>query len=80
MADYYFLLDAAFETVIRPALAACCRRRSFEPCRAVCEELLPAAQAYRARYHAGDYNRHGAFIDVRIASDAYDRRVIILLH
>ena len=55
MADYFFLLDATlFETVIRPAFAESWKRRSFEPCRTLCERLLPAAHLYRERYHTGD--------------------------
>jgi hypothetical protein len=55
MADYFLLLDAAgFEGWVRPALAESWRRRSFVPCRELCQSLLPAALAYRERYHAGD--------------------------
>ena len=55
MADYFFLLDAAmFATVIRPAFAESWKRRSFEPCRTLCERLVPAARLYRERYHTGD--------------------------
>jgi hypothetical protein len=54
MAEYYFLLDAmAFETTMRPALAASWKARSFEPCRGLCDLLLPAARAYAERYHTG---------------------------
>ena len=38
---------------IRPALTRSRRLRSFEPCRALCQSLIPAARAYRERYHAG---------------------------
>jgi hypothetical protein len=55
MADYFLLLDAAdFEGRVRPALAESWRRRSFVPCRELCRSLLPAASAYRQRYHTGD--------------------------
>src|SRR5262249_31126248 len=55
MADYFILLDATtFETLIRPALAECWKRRSFAPCQALRDHLLPAAQLYRQRYHIGD--------------------------
>jgi hypothetical protein len=55
MAEYYFLLDAAtFEQTMRPALAASWRQRSFEPCRALCEVLLPPARSYAERYHTGE--------------------------
>jgi hypothetical protein len=54
MAEYYFLLDAAaFEQSMRPALAASWKQRSFEPCRALCASLLPAARAFTERYHTG---------------------------
>lgn len=54
MAEYYFLLDAAaFEQTMRPALAAAWKERSFEPCRGLCDLLLPAARAYAERYHTG---------------------------
>ncbi len=55
MADYFLRLDAAdFEGRIRPALAESWKRRSFAPCRQLCQTLLPAASAYRERYHTGD--------------------------
>ncbi len=55
MADYFLLLDAAlFEGQMRPALAASWRRRSFEPCRALCAALLPRVEAFTARYHVGE--------------------------
>lgn len=50
---YFLLLDAAqFHERIRPALAACWRQRSFDPCRALAEELTPAIEAFGQRYHA----------------------------
>ncbi len=55
MADYFFLLDrVTFASVIRPALTKSWQQRSFEPCRSMCEQLLPAARAYGERYHTGD--------------------------
>ena len=55
MADYFLLLNAVgFENQIRPALATSWRQRSFAPCRQLCQTLLPAAAAYRERYHTGD--------------------------
>ncbi len=52
MADYFLLLDgAAFEETVRPALAESRRQRSFEPCRALCAALLPAAREYAVKYH-----------------------------
>ncbi|HVS35224.1 MAG TPA: hypothetical protein VMS17_06550 [Gemmataceae bacterium] len=54
MADYFLALDAAdFEGRVRPALAASRRRASFDPCRALCAELISAARAYKDRYHVG---------------------------
>ena len=54
MADYFLMLDAAaFEGRVRPALAASRRLHSFDPCRALCAELAPAARAYAERYHVG---------------------------
>ena len=55
MAEYFLCLDAEmFTERIRPALAAIWRQRSFEPCRPLCAELLPAARDYTRRYHTGD--------------------------
>ncbi len=54
MADYFLMLDAAaFEGRIRPALAASWRLRGFDPCRALCAELVSPARAYAERYHVG---------------------------
>jgi hypothetical protein len=54
MADYFLLLDGTnFEAQMRPALAACWRQRSFEPCRALCASLEPAARANAERFHIG---------------------------
>ncbi len=54
MADYFLMLDAAsFEGRIRPTLAASWRSRSFDPCRELCAELVPAARAYAELYHIG---------------------------
>jgi hypothetical protein len=54
MPIYYMLLDAKlFHGQIRPALAASWRERSFDPCRAVCRALLPAARSFMQEYHAG---------------------------
>jgi hypothetical protein len=51
---YFYVHDADhFERRARPALAESWRRRSFEPCRALCTALLPAAAAFAARYHTG---------------------------
>jgi hypothetical protein len=52
---YFFLLEApAFQEHIRPALAAAWRQRSFAPCRALCQGLLPAVQAFGERYAIAD--------------------------
>jgi hypothetical protein len=51
---YFLLLDAAqFEDQICPPLAAGWRQRSFEPCRPLCNTLLPAADAFTKRFHTG---------------------------
>jgi hypothetical protein len=51
---YHLLLDAAaFHDRIRPALAAAWLRRSFAPCRPLCESLLPAAESFARRYRLG---------------------------
>lgn len=55
MADYFLVLDAElFEGRMRPALAASWRRRSFEPCRALCASLLPRVEDFTSRYHVGE--------------------------
>jgi hypothetical protein len=52
--SYFYLLDErTFVEQIRPALAAGWQRRSFEPCRELCRQLLPAAKAFADRYHLG---------------------------
>ena len=51
---YFLLHDAArFHKALRPALAEAWRRRSFEPCRALCSALAPAAVGFAERYHTG---------------------------
>ena len=55
MAEYFLCLDAEmFLRRIRPAFADSWRQRSFDPCRSLCMELLPAAQEYTQRYHLGE--------------------------
>jgi hypothetical protein len=55
MAEYFLCLNAeTFLNRIRPALAESWRLRSFEPCRSLCKELLPAARDYSQRYHLGE--------------------------
>ena len=54
MADYFLMLGAEdFERRVRPALSASRRLRTFEPCRALCAGLTPAARTYVERYHVG---------------------------
>jgi hypothetical protein len=54
MPVYYLLHDAEwFQQRLRPALAASWRQRSFEPCRALCADLLPAVASFSERYHTG---------------------------
>jgi hypothetical protein len=51
----YFLVHDAqrFGEVIRPALAASWRRRSFEPCCDLCATLAPQVRAFQERYYIG---------------------------
>jgi hypothetical protein len=52
MPHYFLQHDAErFVKQIQPALGASWRRRSFEPCRALCSELAPAVRAYGNAYH-----------------------------
>jgi hypothetical protein len=54
MSLYFLLLsDPFFRQSLRPALTASWLHRRFEPCRALCAELLPAAQAFAKHYHTG---------------------------
>lgn len=54
MPVYYMLFDAdLFSRRMSPALAASWRQRSFDPCRALCTELAPAALAFRDAFHTG---------------------------
>src|SRR5690348_14059984 len=51
---YHLLLDGTtFHDRIRPALAAAWKGRSFEPCRGLCADLIPAAERFARRYHLG---------------------------
>jgi hypothetical protein len=55
MAEYFFCLNAEmFTRQIRPVLAVSWQQRSFQPCRDLCANLLPAALDYAQRYHTGD--------------------------
>jgi len=54
MPVYYMVLDAdLFSRRMSPVLAASWRLRSFEPCRALCAELIPAALAFTRELPAG---------------------------
>jgi hypothetical protein len=54
MSVYYMLLDAdVFYLRMSPALAASWRLRSFDPCRALCAELVPAVAAFQENFHTG---------------------------
>jgi hypothetical protein len=71
MADYFLMLDAAaFEGRVRPVLAASRRLRSFDPCRALCADLAPAARAYAERYHVGGDD---SLVDRVAAGLSFDR-------
>jgi hypothetical protein len=51
---YFLLLDGEFfHQHLRPALTYSWQRRSFQPCQALCAELVPAALAFQKRYHIG---------------------------
>lgn len=55
MAEYFLCFHGeTFLRRIRPALAASWRQRSFDPCRQLCRELLPAASDYSRRFHTRD--------------------------
>jgi len=54
MPVYYFLIDATlYGRRIVPALAETWRGASFEHCRELCISLVPAAQSFAEKYHAG---------------------------
>jgi hypothetical protein len=54
MPVYYMLLEEdLFCRRISPALAASWRLRSFEPCRALCADLVPAVVAFQQNFHTG---------------------------
>jgi hypothetical protein len=51
---YFLMLDAdRFHSRLVPALSASRRQRSFQACRALCAELLPAVETFRQRYRLG---------------------------
>jgi hypothetical protein len=70
----YFLLlsDSLYRQRLRPALATSWRQRSFEPCRALCADLLPAARAFAARYHL---NPEQAILEPVAAGLAFGREL-----
>ncbi len=76
---YFLLHDAArFREGIRPSLSATWRRRGFEPARALCAALAPAAVAFAERYHTGSEEP----LLARVAAGAavpFDRHVWRLL-
>jgi hypothetical protein len=52
MPPYFFLLEAAwFHKELKPALAACWRQRSFQPCQALCAQQAGAARRFAETYH-----------------------------
>src|SRR5262245_52114503 len=54
MPVYYMLLEEdLFYRRISPALTTSWRLRSFEPCRPLCADLVPAVLAFKDRYHTG---------------------------
>jgi hypothetical protein len=54
MPAYYFLHNAHFfENEVVPALAASWRERSFDPCRTLCRNLLPAVDSFRSQAWTG---------------------------
>lgn len=71
MAEYFLCLNAeTFLHQLRPALTDSWRLRSFEPCRSLCQSLLPAVHDYTQRYHLGDEQT----LVARVASGfAFDR-------
>lgn len=78
MAEYFLCLDAeTFLHRIRPALAASWRQRSFDPCRSLCNELLPAANDYTQRYHTGEEETLVARVAVGIPFDRSCWRLLV---
>lgn len=54
MAKYFLIHEYDFfEENVRPALGKAWLRRSFGPCRALCERVLPLAEDYARRYCTG---------------------------
>ncbi len=78
MADYFLCLNAeTFLTQIRPALAASWRLRSFEPCRSLCNQLLPAARAYTQSCHLGEEETLLARVVADLAFDRTRWRLLV---
>lgn len=78
MAEYFLSLDAeTFLRRIRPALAESWRQRSFDPCRLLCRELLPAAKDYSRRYHTGDAETHVARVVEGLPFDRAGWRLLV---
>jgi hypothetical protein len=78
MSEYFLCLDAeTFNEQIRPALAASWRRRSFDPCRSLCLELLPAALDYTRRYHTGDEETFLAHVVRGVSFDRASWRLLV---
>lgn len=77
MAEYFLCLNAeTFLESIRPVFAASWRLRSFEPCRSLCHQFLPAARDYTERYHLGEEET----LVARVAAGlSFDRAVWRLL-
>jgi hypothetical protein len=78
MAEYFLCLNGeTFLNEIRPALAASWRVRSFEPCRSLCDQLLPAVRAYMQRYHLGEEETLVAHVAAGLVFDrAYWRQLV----
>jgi len=55
MAEYFFLIHGPLlEEELRPILGECWQQRSFLPCRALCERLLPQAKQFAEKYYLGE--------------------------
>lgn len=73
MALYWYLIDAEMFCRLRPSLGDAWRRRTFEPARPLCADLLGAAETFRERYHLGPDD----FLVQRVAASGlpFDREV-----
>ena len=73
MAHYFLVHDSAwFQERLRPALTASRQRRSFEPCQALCAELVDAARRYAATYHV---STEGSLSAAVVAGLPFDRHL-----